>query len=270
MKIFSARETELLRELDGLELAGFWRRAVAFLIDCFLMAVLLSVLTTLGFNGLQNLRQMWGNSGPTEYHLPVVKELRVPITHGGMKLQLIDIEGNEVIRVAATVVVPVLYCGIFLWAGKGRTPGKRLLKIRVVSLAHRHITLWHAVERALGYGAAALELGFGFVQFFIHPYRRCAQDRLAETIVVTEPSYQSLQQKLSQQQVADDLLHSPPQVVAPAETRTPNWHRANKIAPRRVRMEGGDSGNSAGEKKPCPTKKQKNPLDSDRPSHGRH
>src|ERR1035438_4687815 len=88
MKLFSARETELLRELDGLELAGFWRRAVAFLIDCFRMAVLLSVLTTLGFNGLQNLRQMRGNSGPAEYHLPVVKELRVPMIHGGMKLQI--------------------------------------------------------------------------------------------------------------------------------------------------------------------------------------
>jgi len=212
MKLFSARETELLRELDGLELAGFWQRAVAFLIDCFLMAVLLSVLTTLGFNGLQNLRQMRGNSGPAGYHLPVVKELRVPMIHGGMNVQLINIEGNEVIHVAATVVVPVLYCGVFLWAGKGRTPGKRLLKIRVVSLAHRHITLWHAVERALGYGAAALELGFGFVQFFIHPYRRCAQDRLAETIVVTERSYQALQQKLSQQ-VADDLLESPPHIA---------------------------------------------------------
>ncbi len=31
---------------------------------------------------------------------------------------------------------------------------------------------------------------------------------------------------------------------------------------------GGDSGDSAGEKS-CPTKKNKNPLDSDRPSHGR-
>jgi hypothetical protein len=35
-----------------------------------------------------------------------------------------------------------------------------------------------------------LEGGFGFIQYFIHPYRRCAQDRLAETIVVTERSYQ--------------------------------------------------------------------------------
>ena len=210
MKIFSARETELLRELDGLELAGFWQRAAAFLIDCFLMAVLLSVVVTLGLNGWQNLRRMQGNSGPAEYHLPVVKELPV---RGGMNLQIINIEGNEVIHVAATVVVPVLYCGVLLWTGKGRTPGKRLLKIRVVSLAHRHITFWHAVERALGYGAAALELGFGFVQFFIHPYRRCAQDRLAETIVVTERGYQALQQKLSQQQVADDSLEPLPHIT---------------------------------------------------------
>lgn len=34
----------------------------------------------------------------------------------------------------------------------------------------------------LDYGAAALEQGFGFVRFFIHPHRRTAQDRLAETI----------------------------------------------------------------------------------------
>src|SRR5580658_5160851 len=108
MKIFSARETELLRELDGLELAEFWQRAVAFLIDCFLMAVLLSALLTLGLNGWQHLRETHGNSGPAEYRLPVVKELPVPLIHGGMKLQLINIEGNEIIHVAATVVVPIL------------------------------------------------------------------------------------------------------------------------------------------------------------------
>jgi uncharacterized RDD family membrane protein YckC len=170
---------------------------------------------TLGLNAWQHLRQMHGNSGPAEHLLPVVKELPVPMIHGVMTLQVINIEGNEVIHVAATMVVPVLYCGVLLWAGKGRTPGKRLLKIRVVSLAHRHITFWHAVERALGYGAAALELGFGFVQFFIHPYRRCAQDRLAETIVVTERSYQALQQKLSQEQVANDALES--ERYAPAQ-----------------------------------------------------
>src|SRR5271155_4399583 len=59
------------------------------------------------------------------------------------------------------------------------------------------------------------------------------------------------------------------QVAAPTETRTPNWHRANqnrssKSADGRVAtVATGARG------KTCPTKKQKNPLDSDRPSHGR-
>ena len=61
--------------------------------------------------------------------------------------------------------------------------------IRIVSLGNERISLWQSVERALGYGAAALEFGFGFLQFFIHPYRRTAQDRLAETIVVKEKAY---------------------------------------------------------------------------------
>src|ERR1700731_2315334 len=37
----------------------------------------------------------------------------------------------------------------------------------------------------------------------------------------------------------------------------------------RVRMEGWRQWLTRPEKKPCPTKKQQNPLDSDRPSHGR-
>jgi uncharacterized RDD family membrane protein YckC len=43
------------------------------------------------------------------------------------------------------------------------TPGKWLMKIRGVSLHHDHLSLWRCFERALGYDASALELGFGFV-----------------------------------------------------------------------------------------------------------
>jgi hypothetical protein len=38
------------------------------------------------------------------------------------------------------------------------------------------------------------------------------------------------------------------QVAAPAETRTPNWHRANKSLNQECGWKGGDSGDSAGEK----------------------
>jgi uncharacterized RDD family membrane protein YckC len=73
-----------------------------------------------------------------------------------------------------------------VWWTNGLTLGKRLLRIRVVSLVHMKTTLWQAVERALGYGASMLEGGFGFVQFFIHPNHCYVHGRIAETIVIKE------------------------------------------------------------------------------------
>src|SRR5208337_753578 len=58
------------------------------------------------------------------------------------------------------------------------------------------------------------------------------------------------------------------QMAAPAEPRTPNMHRAKRIAPRECGWKHGDSGHSAGEKS-CSMKPDKNRLDSDRPSRGR-
>ena len=85
-----------------------------------------------------------------------------------------------------SVLYLVLFYGLSVYIGNGKTLGKALLHIRVVSLVHRRMTLWHSFERALGYGASALELGFGFFQYFIHPNRRTVHDRIAETIVVRD------------------------------------------------------------------------------------
>jgi uncharacterized RDD family membrane protein YckC len=79
-----------------------------------------------------------------------------------------------------------LYFGPGLYLGNGQTPGKRLMKIRVVSLLHERIGFWHAIERALGYGASALEAGMGFFQYFWSENRRTTHDRIADTIVVDE------------------------------------------------------------------------------------
>jgi len=86
----------------------------------------------------------------------------------------------------SNIVFALLYYGLTLYFGNGQTPGKRLLKIRVLSLVHERITFWQAMERALGYGASFLEAGFGFLQFFTNPNRCCVHDRIAETIVVRD------------------------------------------------------------------------------------
>lgn len=69
-------------------------------------------------------------------------------------------------------------------AGNGRTLGKWISRTRAVSFTSERMGAWQSIERALGYGAAVLEGGLGFLQFFWDRNRMCAQDRLAETIVV--------------------------------------------------------------------------------------
>jgi len=176
MRKYSARETSRMDALDGIELADFHQRAAAFVIDAVL--ALMSIVTTITVAGLcvWLVRVVQGHSEHAIYHLKFHSEFG---------------------KLALETVVPVLYFGAATYFGDGRTPGKRLTGIRVVSLVHKHMTLWHSIERALGYAAAALECGFGFAQFFIHPYRRTVQDRIAETIVVKEKSYCKLVEKPS-------------------------------------------------------------------------
>ena len=194
MRNFSARETVWLQELDGIELASFQRRAFAFLIDWILILIVLMVVLAGGVLGYLGVRYLRGQPIPIHSNVKLDEhgfEMAAEGQANKVANQAEKQGDSEWTHLLMDIAVPVLYFGLLTWRGHGRTPGKWLMKIRVVSTVHRHLTLWYSVERALGYGAAALELGFGFVQFFIHPYRRCAQDRLAETIVVTERGYQT-------------------------------------------------------------------------------
>jgi len=110
-RLYTARDGERMKELEGAELARFHSRAITFLTG-FLLAVALFMAAALA----------------------------------SVKL--------------------LFFCLSHDW-GNGKTLGKRLTGIRVVSLLHPRPSLWHALERSLGYGAAALELGFGFLQYFI-------------------------------------------------------------------------------------------------------
>lgn len=147
-----------MHQLQGVTLASFASRAAAFALD-FLIANLLFIPVALA--AVQLLL------------IAGVHESRINIQVGFFDNWY-------------SLVWLVLYYGLSTYWGKGATIGKRIMSIRVVSLAHERLSLWHSVERALGYAASALELGFGFAQYFIHPNRRTVHDRIAETIVVTQ------------------------------------------------------------------------------------
>jgi uncharacterized RDD family membrane protein YckC len=156
MKLFNPHETARLKELDGVKLASFPRRSTAFLID-LLIAVLFSSILLGAYNYITGNFNMNGN----------IK---------------IDFNFENWYSIAATII----YFGLTTYFGNGKTLGKKLFKIRVVSITHSRMTFWQSIERALGYGASILEAGFGFIQFFINPNRRTVHDRIAETIVVDE------------------------------------------------------------------------------------
>ena len=83
-----------------------------------------------------------------------------------------------------SIAVVATYFTLSVFATNGLTLGKRLCGIRVVSTVHERISLWHALERALGYVVSAGELGLGFAQYFTTSNCRTTHDRIAQTIVV--------------------------------------------------------------------------------------
>jgi uncharacterized RDD family membrane protein YckC len=84
-------------------------------------------------------------------------------------------------------LLPVIYFTISFYFCKGQTIGKYFLRIKVLSLYHEHLGLWHCIERSLGYFASALEFGFGYIQAFWNPNRMTLHDKIGETIVIELP-----------------------------------------------------------------------------------
>ncbi len=137
--------------LDGILLAAFWQRLLGYCVDLLLAVII------------------WG-----------------PVEFSWRRFLLHETDVHIVwdFHEPGNIVVMVLYWGLANYFGNGQTPGKWVARTRAMSLTGERMGLWQSIERGLGYGAAVLELGLGFLQFFWDRNRMCAQDRLAETIVI--------------------------------------------------------------------------------------
>jgi uncharacterized RDD family membrane protein YckC len=148
---FSAHESPRLKELEGVPLARFWQRVLGYIVD-LIVAVLL-----------------WA---------PAETAWRMFINHE----QHIELRWD--FHEIGNIITLVLYLGLANYIGNGQTIGKWVARTRAVSLVGKRMGKWQSLERALGYGAAILEGGLGFLQYFWSPNHACAQDRLAETVVI--------------------------------------------------------------------------------------
>jgi uncharacterized RDD family membrane protein YckC len=148
---YHAHGTARMQALEGVPLATFWQRLLGYAIDILLAIVVWAPLEA-----------AWRYYALHEDHIDLKWDFHEP--------------GN--------LAIVLLYLGLANYFGNGQTPGKWVARIRALSLTGERMGLWQSAERALGYGAAILEAGLGFFQFFWDRNRMCAQDRLAETIVI--------------------------------------------------------------------------------------
>lgn len=148
---FHMHETSRMLALEGLPLAAFWQRVVGYLVDIAIALV---------------------------FWVPLEFSVRRYLLHE----ERIDLKWD--FHEIGNIVVMLLYFAISNYFGNGRTFGKWIARTRIMSLTGERLGVWQSIERALGYGAAILEGGLGFAQFFWDHNRMCAQDRLAETIVI--------------------------------------------------------------------------------------
>ncbi len=79
-----------------------------------------------------------------------------------------------------------LYFTFFPVIWRGRTPGKRLLGVRIVRLDGRPLGWWSALNRFGGYAASIFTGLLGFFEMFWDDNRQAMQDRIAATVVVLE------------------------------------------------------------------------------------
>src|ERR1035441_10934685 len=124
MRNYRAKETGRMQDLDGLALADFWQRAAAFATDVVLAVLTLMIVAFLGAIA------KWAIEGAD------IHQRRAYVISGK----------DEWGKVLIYLVLPVVYFGLFTFFWNGRTPGKRLFGVRVVSLVHERMSLSHSIE----------------------------------------------------------------------------------------------------------------------------
>ncbi len=78
------------------------------------------------------------------------------------------------------------YFTMFTAIWHGQTPGKKLLRIRVLQLDGTPLSIWDSFGRYGGYGAGIATGLLGFAQIYWDPNRQAIHDKISATIVIND------------------------------------------------------------------------------------
>lgn len=143
--------------------AGFWLRAVAFLVDVVAVTLLATAAAVL----------VW-----------------MAVQAGGLFSSAPE-ASLESLESAATILLTTLLevCYFTLFVGlRGQTPGKVLLRLKIVRVTGEDVGYARALVRWIGQGISFLILGLGFLMIAFSHQKQGLHDKIAGTYVVRLPS----------------------------------------------------------------------------------
>ncbi len=153
-----------MREKNTSQYASFGYRFAAMMIDNIIFALLLSPVFTMIF-------------GVKDYTDEEIKQILQ--TDGMLSL----VNPTEI----AIQQLTILAITVFFWLRFAGTPGKRLLKIRVVdATTGKHLTLLQSIIRYLGYLISSFPMGLGFIWVLFDEKNQGWHDKLANSVVVRD------------------------------------------------------------------------------------
>lgn len=137
---------------------GFWRRAVAYSIDFVLVQLIVILFMGVGAVAIET----------------------ASVFEAG-----VDVASTALIESFFPLFASIFlsYFTFFTYWG-GQTPGKLLLRVRVVTKDLNELTLLRAFGRSLSYFLSSLFLGVGFMIVVVNRDKRALHDLIARTRVV--------------------------------------------------------------------------------------
>jgi uncharacterized RDD family membrane protein YckC len=98
----------------------------------------------------------------------------------------VRLQGLEAVLAAVAWAVVVATYFVLFWTTAGRTPGMRLLGLRVIGHDGGHPSVARASVRMAGLALAIVPLFAGFLPVLVDDRRRALQDFMAKTVVLYE------------------------------------------------------------------------------------
>ena len=165
--------TRVRKESYTVDYAGFWVRFLALPIDTLILVGI--VLLYNGIWGLASGTGFWGG------------EVADPLQPGAVVSS-----GSSLWAVSSSILflIVVAYFVCF-WRWRGQTPGKMIMRVRIVHFDGTGMGWGGVVMRFLGYIISILLILTGFFWVALDIRRQGFHDKIADTFVITIPRKQS-------------------------------------------------------------------------------